>query len=158
LTRQDHLDGMCLPIEKAQAVLAMLLEGASVSSVERLSGVHHTTILKLLLLAGEKCERTLLRLRQWSWGLSARRHTYILSRKRAPHRKRRTRRSTGRNARLRYWGSAFIWSEVYRSFLRKLAYSALASLYMGNSGSAFFQSVRNSSYDLRAASASRVRT
>jgi len=46
----------------------------------------------------------------------------------------------------------------YRSFLRKPMYSALASLYMGNSGSAFFQSVRNSSYDLRAASASRVRT
>ena len=44
------------------------------------------------------------------------------------------------------------------SFLRKLAYSALASLYMGKSGSALFQSVRNSSYDLRAASASRVRT
>jgi hypothetical protein len=35
----------------------------------------------------------------------------------------------------------------HRSFLRKLAYSALASLYMGNSGSAFFQSVRNSSFE-----------
>jgi IS1 family transposase len=37
-------------------VLRLLLEGNSVSSVERLTEVHHTTILKLLVLAGEKCE------------------------------------------------------------------------------------------------------
>jgi len=48
---------MYLPIEKAEAVLAMLLEGNSVSSVERLTGVHKATILKLLVLAGEKCEK-----------------------------------------------------------------------------------------------------
>jgi len=48
---------MYLPIEKAEAVLAMLLEGNSVSSVERITGVHKATILKLLVLAGEKCER-----------------------------------------------------------------------------------------------------
>jgi IS1 family transposase len=34
-----------------------LLEGNSVSTVERITEVHHTTILKLLVLAGEKCER-----------------------------------------------------------------------------------------------------
>ena len=55
--RQDHLDGMHLPIEKAEMVLRLLLEGNSVSSVERATEVHHTTILKLLVLAGEKCER-----------------------------------------------------------------------------------------------------
>jgi IS1 family transposase len=38
-------------------VLKLLLEGNSVSSVERITDVHHSTILKLLLLAGEKCER-----------------------------------------------------------------------------------------------------
>lgn len=38
-------------------VLRLLLEGNSVSSAERLTDVHHTTILKLLVLAGEKCER-----------------------------------------------------------------------------------------------------
>lgn len=53
----DHLDGMYLPMEKAETVLRMLLEGNSVSGVERLTDVHHTTILKLLVLAGEKCER-----------------------------------------------------------------------------------------------------
>ena len=48
---------MYLPVEKAEMVLSLLLEGNSVSSIERVTGVHHTTILKLLLLAGEKCER-----------------------------------------------------------------------------------------------------
>ena len=48
---------MYLPIEKAELVLRLLLEGNSVSSVERITEVHHTTILKLLVLAGEKCER-----------------------------------------------------------------------------------------------------
>ncbi len=55
--RNNNLDGMYLPIEKAEMVLKLLLEGNSVSTVERVTGVHHTTILKLLVLAGEKCER-----------------------------------------------------------------------------------------------------
>lgn len=54
--RRVSLEGMYLPIEKAEMVLRLLLEGNSVSSVERLTDVHHTTILKLLVLAGEKCE------------------------------------------------------------------------------------------------------
>ena len=45
---------MYLPVEKAAMVLRLLLEGNSVSSDERATNVHHTTILKLLLLAGEK--------------------------------------------------------------------------------------------------------
>lgn len=55
--REDHLDGMYLPMDKAEMVLKLLLEGSSVSTVERVTGVHHGTILKLLVLAGEKCER-----------------------------------------------------------------------------------------------------
>lgn len=55
--RQDCLDGMYLPTEKAEMVLRLLLEGNSVSSVERATEVHHTTILKLLVLVGDKCER-----------------------------------------------------------------------------------------------------
>ncbi len=57
--KQKQLDNMYLPMEKAEMVLRMLLEGNSVSSVERITDVHHTTILKLLVLAGEKCERIL---------------------------------------------------------------------------------------------------
>jgi transposase-like protein/IS1 family transposase len=55
--RDDTLDGMYLPVEKAELVLKLLLEGNSVSTVERITEVHHRTILKLLVLAGEKCER-----------------------------------------------------------------------------------------------------
>ncbi len=55
--REKPLEGMYLPIEKAELVLKLLLEGNSVSTVERVTDVHHTTILKLLVLAGEKCER-----------------------------------------------------------------------------------------------------
>ena len=55
--QEKPLDGMYLPMEKAEMVLKLLLEGNSVSSVERLTDVHHGTILKLLVLAGEKCER-----------------------------------------------------------------------------------------------------
>lgn len=55
--QEKPLDGMYLPLDKAEMVLRLLLEGSSVSSVERITEVHHTTILKLLVLAGEKCER-----------------------------------------------------------------------------------------------------
>jgi transposase-like protein/IS1 family transposase len=55
--QEKPLDGMYLPIAKADMVLSLLLEGNSVSSVERVTGIHHGTILKLLVLAGEKCER-----------------------------------------------------------------------------------------------------
>ncbi len=55
--RDQALDGMYLPIEKAKTIIRLLLEGNSVSSVERATEIHHTTILKLLVLAGERCER-----------------------------------------------------------------------------------------------------
>jgi transposase-like protein/IS1 family transposase len=55
--RDNTLDGMYLPVEKAETILAMLLEGSSVASVSRITGAHSDTILRLLILAGEKCER-----------------------------------------------------------------------------------------------------
>lgn len=45
------------PFEKAEAVLKILVDGCSVSMVERVTGVHHGTILKLLVLAGERREK-----------------------------------------------------------------------------------------------------
>ena len=57
----EYLDGMYLPMEKAEMVLSLLLEGNSVSTIERVTGVHHGTILKLLVLVGEKCERIMAR-------------------------------------------------------------------------------------------------
>ncbi len=43
--------------QKGLLALQLLLEGNSVRSVERITGVHRDTILRLLLVAGERCER-----------------------------------------------------------------------------------------------------
>ena len=56
---EDHerpLDDMRLPLDKAVSVLRLLLEGCSIRSVERLTEVHRDTILRLLVLAGERCQ------------------------------------------------------------------------------------------------------
>lgn len=50
------LDNMILAEGKALAVLSHLVEGCSVRSTERLTGVHRDTILDLLTIAGRKCE------------------------------------------------------------------------------------------------------
>ena len=51
------LDRMYLKLDRAVQVLTLLTEGCSVSTVERVTGVHHTTILTLLAQVGERCER-----------------------------------------------------------------------------------------------------
>jgi transposase-like protein/IS1 family transposase len=53
------LDEMRLPIEKAEAILKLLVEGVSVRAIERLTEVHRDTILRLLVKAGERCEKIL---------------------------------------------------------------------------------------------------
>ena len=60
--REKPLEGMYLPVEKAEQVLKLLVEGASISSIERVTEVHHGTILKLLVLVGEKCNKLMGRL------------------------------------------------------------------------------------------------
>src|SRR6266568_243622 len=55
---QDRpLDDMRIPMDKAVMALHLLLEGNAVASVERVTGLHKRTILNLLVLAGDKCER-----------------------------------------------------------------------------------------------------
>jgi transposase-like protein/IS1 family transposase len=59
---EDHatpLGSMYTPLEKAAKAIELLVEGCSVSTVERFTGIHHTTILSLLVLVGDKCERLL---------------------------------------------------------------------------------------------------
>jgi IS1 family transposase/transposase-like protein len=56
------LDHMILAEGKALAVLSHLVEGCSVRSTERLTGVHRDTILDLLNVAGRKCEALMLKL------------------------------------------------------------------------------------------------
>jgi IS1 family transposase len=46
-------------MDKALQALAMLLEGCSIRSVERLTQLHRDTIMRLLVLAGERCEKLL---------------------------------------------------------------------------------------------------
>ena len=48
-----------LQFHKQTAVLSSLLEGCSIRSTERLTGVHRDTIMRLLVKAGEGCERLL---------------------------------------------------------------------------------------------------
>jgi hypothetical protein len=48
---------MYTSVDQAEMVLKLMLERNSVSTIKRVTEVHHGTILKLLVLAGEKCER-----------------------------------------------------------------------------------------------------
>lgn len=54
---EKPLGSMTVPMEKAVLAIRMLLEGSSVRSVERTTELHRDTILKLLTVAGEKCEK-----------------------------------------------------------------------------------------------------
>jgi transposase-like protein/IS1 family transposase len=57
--KEKPLGGMYLPMDKALLCLRLFVEGNSIRSIERITGVEKKTILKLLVLAGEKCERLL---------------------------------------------------------------------------------------------------
>ncbi len=46
-----------LPIEKKAAVVSMLCEGSSIRSVERVTGIHRDTIMRLGVRMGEGCKR-----------------------------------------------------------------------------------------------------
>lgn len=54
--KDKMLGNMYLPEAKALMCLQLLVEGNSVRSIERITGVHRDTVLSLLLVAGEKCE------------------------------------------------------------------------------------------------------
>jgi transposase-like protein/IS1 family transposase len=57
---EDHtrpLAEMRLPMEKAESILKLLVEGMSLRSIERVTGVHRDTIMRLLLLAGERSQQ-----------------------------------------------------------------------------------------------------
>lgn len=53
------LDGMYISEEKAVAVLQLLVEGNSIRSTMRITGLDQNTIMKVLILAGEKCEKVM---------------------------------------------------------------------------------------------------
>lgn len=53
------LDAMYIPQDKAILATRLLLEGNSIRSTERITGIDRTTIARLLVLAGERCEKLL---------------------------------------------------------------------------------------------------
>lgn len=57
--RQRPLGSMYTTLDTAVYVLNLLIEGMSVSAVERTIGIHHVTILSLIALAGQRCQRVL---------------------------------------------------------------------------------------------------
>jgi transposase-like protein/IS1 family transposase len=56
---EGRAEGFNLPTEKIVMILQLLVEGCSVRSIERITDTHRDTILKVLVYAGEKCERVL---------------------------------------------------------------------------------------------------
>ena len=48
---------MRLPMDKAESILKLLVEGMSIRSIERVTQVHRDTIMRLLLLAGERSQQ-----------------------------------------------------------------------------------------------------
>jgi transposase-like protein/IS1 family transposase len=50
-------DDLRPPLDKALQCLHMLLEGCSIRSVSRITGVHKQTIMDMLVIAGERCEK-----------------------------------------------------------------------------------------------------
>lgn len=54
------LDNMSLAEDKALQVISCLIEGCSIRSTERLTGVDRNTIMRLLVIAGRKCEALML--------------------------------------------------------------------------------------------------
>ena len=54
------LGDMRLPMDKAKLVVQLLVEGNSIRSTERITGVEKRTILSLLALVGERCETLMM--------------------------------------------------------------------------------------------------
>ncbi len=57
--QEKPLEEMRVSLDKALNCLQLLLEGMSIRSTQRVTGLHPETILNLLVLAGERCERLL---------------------------------------------------------------------------------------------------
>ncbi|HEV7681219.1 MAG TPA: IS1 family transposase [Pyrinomonadaceae bacterium] len=55
--KENLLGNMRIPLEKAEMCLQLLLEGMSIRSIQRITGLHQETILNLLVLAGDKCRQ-----------------------------------------------------------------------------------------------------
>ncbi len=50
----EHLGGMYTAPEKVEGVINLLVEGCSIRSIQRLTGIDQNTIMKILVLAGDR--------------------------------------------------------------------------------------------------------
>jgi transposase-like protein len=57
--RPDRLDGTNKTEEEITQILRLFVEGCSVRSIERITDIHRDTILNILVLLGDRCERLL---------------------------------------------------------------------------------------------------
>ncbi|MEN6366098.1 MAG: hypothetical protein ABFC88_04725, partial [Thermoguttaceae bacterium] len=53
---QGQLGPMRLPVQTAKTILQLLLEGSSIRSAERITGVHRDTICRLIVRFGNACQ------------------------------------------------------------------------------------------------------
>src|SRR5258706_1354222 len=54
-TKTPKLDGKRVSAEKIEMVINLLVEGNSVRSTERITGVHRNTVLRLIETVGKRC-------------------------------------------------------------------------------------------------------
>lgn len=54
---QGPLGDMRISLDKAEMCLKLMLEGMSIRSIQRITGLHQETILNLLVLAGDRCRK-----------------------------------------------------------------------------------------------------
>lgn len=57
--RNEYLGGMYTLAEEVESVVRLFVEGCSIRSIGRITGLHQATILQVLALAGARCERLL---------------------------------------------------------------------------------------------------
>ena len=55
--RPKHLEGTYVPPQEINSIVRLLVEGVSVRSIERITGIHRETILNVLSLVGTRCEQ-----------------------------------------------------------------------------------------------------
>src|SRR5688572_11675051 len=54
---EGPLGKMRISLDKAETCLKLMLEGMSVRSIQRITGMHQETILELLVLAGDRSRK-----------------------------------------------------------------------------------------------------
>lgn len=57
--RSEKLDGTNKSEKEIEQIIRLLVEGISIRSIERITGIHRDTVLNVLVLVGERCQRLL---------------------------------------------------------------------------------------------------